>query len=434
MDVNEDASRFDATGGFLDVGGADSAWETALAQLDEAAEMMGLAPGVHEILRNPKRALVVSVPFRMDDGSTRVYQGYRVHHNVTRGPAKGGIRYHPDVGLDEVKALAMWMTWKCAIAGIPFGGAKGGVAINTKQHSRAELERMTRRYASEILPLIGPERDIPAPDMNTNEEVMSWIMDTYSQNQGYSVPGVVTGKPVAIGGSKGRGGATSRGVMYMVFSTLKRLGIPPEEVSVAIQGYGKVGGFAAQLLHDAGCRVIAVSDVEGGLYRDRGLDPEAINRHKRESYTVVDFPGADRISNEELLEVDCDVLIPAAIEGVVTVKNADAVKARVVVEAANGPITFEADKILTDRGVFVVPDILANSGGVTVSYFEWVQDIQAYFWDEEEVNDRLRQIMQRAFDDVYEMAADKGLTMRQAAHWIGVGRVAEAHLTRGLFP
>jgi glutamate dehydrogenase (NAD(P)+) len=433
MDVNDDVSRL-GTRAMMDVGGADSAWETALAQLDEAAEMMGLAPGVHEILRNPKRALVVSVPFRMDDGSTRVYQGYRIHHNVTRGPAKGGIRYHPDVGLDEVKALAMWMTWKCAIAGIPFGGAKGGVAVNPKQHSRAEMERMTRRYASEILPLIGPERDIPAPDMNTNEEVMSWIMDTYSQNQGYSVPGVVTGKPVSIGGSKGRGGATSRGVMYMVFATLRRLGIPPEEVSVAIQGYGKVGGFAAQLLHDAGCRVVAVSDVEGGLYRERGLDPEAINRHKREAYSVKDFPGADPITNEELLEVDCDVLIPAAIEGVITVKNADAVKATVVVEAANGPITFEADKILTDRGIFVVPDILANSGGVTVSYFEWVQDIQAYFWDEEEVNDRLRQIMQRAFDDVYGLATEKGLTMRQAAHWIGVGRVAEAHLTRGLFP
>jgi glutamate dehydrogenase (NAD(P)+) len=431
--VNDDASHFEITGP-VEAGGADSAWETALAQLDEAAELMGLAPGVHETLRSPKRALIVSVPFRMDDGSTRVYQGYRVQHNLTRGPAKGGIRYHPDVGLDEIKALAMWMTWKCAIAGIPFGGAKGGVAVNTKQHSRAELERMTRRYASEILPLIGPERDIPAPDMNTSEEVMSWIMDTYSQNQGYSVPGVVTGKPVSIGGSKGRAGATSRGVMYVVFATLKRLGIPPEEISVAIQGYGKVGGFAAQLLHDAGCRVVAVSDVEGGLYRDRGLDPEAINRHKREAYSVRDFPGADAITNADLLEVDCDVLIPAAIEGVITVKNADAVRAKVVVEAANGPITFEADKILRDRGVFVVPDILANSGGVTVSYFEWVQDIQAYFWGEEEVNDRLRQIMERAYDEVYTMAKEKDLSMRQAAHWIGVGRVAEAHLTRGLFP
>jgi glutamate dehydrogenase (NAD(P)+) len=433
VDVKEDASNF-SSAGVVDPGGADSAWETALAQLDEAAELMGLAPGVHETLRNPKRALIVSVPFRMDDGSTRVYQGYRVHHNVTRGPAKGGIRYHPDVGLDEVKALAMWMTWKCAIAGIPFGGAKGGVSVNPKQHSRAELERMTRRYASEILPLIGPERDIPAPDMNTNEEVMAWIMDTYSQNQGYSVPGVVTGKPVSIGGSKGRGGATSRGVMYMVFSTLKRLGIPAEEVSVSIQGYGKVGCFAAQLLHDAGCRVVAVSDIEGGLYRDRGLDPEAINRHKREAYSVKDFPGADPITNEELLEVDCDVLIPAAIEGVITVKNADAVRAKVVVEAANGPITFEGDKILMDRNVFVVPDILANSGGVTVSYFEWVQDIQAYFWDEEEVNDRLWQIMERAYDDVFTLAKQKDLSMRQAAHWIGVSRVAEAHLTRGLFP
>ena len=412
----------------------DSAWETALAQLDEAAELMGLAPGVHETLRSPKRALMVSVPFRLDDGSTRVCMGYRVHHNVTRGPAKGGIRYHHDVTLDEVKALAMWMTWKCAIAEIPFGGAKGGVAVDPKELSRGELERMTRRYASEILPLIGPERDIPAPDMNTNEEIMSWIMDTYSMNQGYSAPGVVTGKPVSIGGSRGRGGATSRGVMYMIFSTLKQLGLGIDEVSVAIQGYGKVGGFAAQLLHDAGCRVVAVSDVDGGLYRERGLDPEAINRHKREAGVVAGFPDADRISNAELLEVECDVLIPAAIEGVVTVKNADNVRARVVCEAANGPITFEGDKILNDRGVFVVPDILANAGGVTVSYFEWVQDIQAYFWSEEEVNDRLRQIMENAFGQVHSLAEKNGLTMRQAAHWIGVGRVAEAHLTRGLFP
>ncbi len=324
----------------------DSAWETALAQLDEVAELMGLAPGVHETLRAPKRSLSVSVPFRLDDGSTKVCQGYRVHHNVTRGPAKGGIRYHQAVDLDEVKALAMWMTWKSAIAGIPFGGAKGGVAVDPKGLSRGELERMTRRYASEILPLIGPERDIPAPDMNTNEEIMAWIMDTYSINQGYSVPGVVTGKPVAIGGSKGRGGATSRGVMYMIFSTLKALGKGIDEVSVAIQGYGKVGGFAAQLLHDAGCRVVAVSDVEGGLYREHGLDPEAINRHKREAGAVTGFPGADPISNADLLEVDCDVLVPAAIEGVITVKNADRIKAGVVCEAANGPVTFEADKVL----------------------------------------------------------------------------------------
>jgi len=414
--------------------GEDSAWETALAQLDEAAELMDLKPGIHEMLRSPKRALLVSVPFRMDDGSTRVYQGYRVHHNVTRGPAKGGIRYHPAVGLDEVKALAMWMTWKCAIAGIPFGGAKGGISMDPRQHSMGELERMTRRYASEILPFIGPERDIPAPDMNTNEQVMSWIMDTYSQNSGYSVPGVVTGKPVAIGGSMGRAGATSRGVMYMIFSTLRALGIGIDEVSVAIQGYGKVGGHAAQLLHDAGCRVIAVSDVDGGLHRDKGLDPEAINRHKQEAGTVGGYPGADAISNEELLELECDVLVPAAVEGVISVKNADQVKAKIVCEAANGPVTFEGDKVLKDQGIFVVPDILANSGGVTVSYFEWVQDIQAYFWSDEEVNDRLRLIMERAFGEVYALATEKGLSMRQAAHWIGVGRVAEAHQMRGLFP
>jgi glutamate dehydrogenase (NAD(P)+) len=411
-----------------------SAWETALAQLDEAAELMGLAPGVHEVLRFPKRSLSVSVPFRKDDGSVEVRQGYRVHHNVTRGPAKGGIRYHPHVDLDEIKALAMWMTWKCAVARIPFGGAKGGVAIDPRVLSRGELERMTRRYASEILPLIGPERDIPAPDMNTNEEIMSWIMDTYSMNHGYSAPGVVTGKPVSIGGSRGRPGATSRGVMYMIFSTLKTLGLGVEEVTVAIQGYGKVGGYAAQMLHDAGCQVIAVSDVEGGLYREKGLDPEAINRHKREAGSVGGFPGAEPITNAELLELGCDVLVPAAIEGVITVDNADALRARIICEAANGPVTFEADKILCDRGVFVVPDILANSGGVTVSYFEWVQDIQAYFWSEEEVNQRLRQIMERSFDEVHALAQDKGLTLRQAAHWLGVGRVAEAHLTRGLFP
>ncbi len=412
----------------------DAPWETALAQLDEVAELMGLAPGVHETLRAPKRALIVSVPFRKDDGTTQVCEGYRVHHNVTRGPAKGGIRYHPSVGLDEVKALAMWMAWKCAIVSIPFGGAKGGVAVEPKELSRAELERMTRRYASEILPLIGPERDIPAPDMNTDEEVMSWIMDTYSQNQGYSVPGVVTGKPVSIGGSRGRAGATSRGVMYTIFSTLKTLGIGIEEVSVAIQGYGKVGGHAAQLLHDAGCRVVAVSDHEGGLYREKGLDPEAINRHKHEAATVAGFPGAEPITNQELLEIECDLLVPAAIEGVITVKNADNIGAKVIVEAANGPVTFEADKVLNDRGIFVVPDILANSGGVTVSYFEWVQDIQAYFWSEEEVNERLRGIMERAFGEVHQLSVDKELTMRQAAQWIGVGRVAEAHLTRGLFP
>ena len=411
-----------------------SAWATALAQLDEIAELMGLAPGVHSILRSPKRALIVSVPFRMDDGTTRVYEGYRVHHNVTRGPAKGGIRYHPDVGLEEVKALAMWMTWKCAIAGIPFGGAKGGIAVDPRDLSRAELERMTRRYASEILPLIGPERDIPAPDMNTNEEVMAWIMDTYSMNQGYSVPGVVTGKPVAIGGSKGRGGATSRGVMYMIFSTLKKLGVGIDEVSVAIQGYGKVGGFAAQLLHDAGCRVVAVSDVHGGLYKERGLDPEAINRHKQDAGTVSGYAGAESITNEELLEIGCDVLVPAALEGVISLQNADRIRAKIVCEAANGPITFEADKVLHERGVFVVPDILANSGGVTVSYFEWVQDIQAYFWSEDEVNDRLRTIMEGAYEEVYSFAMEKGLSLRQAAQWIGVGRVAEAHLTRGLFP
>jgi glutamate dehydrogenase (NAD(P)+) len=308
------------------------------------------------------------------------------------------------------------------------------VAVDPRDHSKAELERMTRRYASEILPFIGPEKDIPAPDMNTDDEIMSWIMDTYSMNTGFSVPGVVTGKPVAIGGSRGRAGSTSRGVMYTIFSTLRALGLSIDEISVAIQGYGKVGGHAAQLLHDAGCRVVAVSDVEGGLYREKGLDPEAINRHKKAAGSVTGFPGAEAISNEELLELDVDVLIPAAVEGVISVKNADDVKANIVCEAANGPVTFEGDKILNERGILVVPDVLANSGGVTVSYFEWVQDIQAYFWSDEDVNDRLRQIMELAFNEVHDLATEKGLSMRQAATWIGVGRVAEAHQMRGLFP
>ena len=412
----------------------DGAWETALAQLDEAAELMGLAPGVHATLRSPKRALIVSVPFRMDDGTTRVYEGYRVHHNVTRGPAKGGIRYHPSVGLGEVKALAMWMTWKCAIAGIPFGGAKGGVAVDPKQLSRGELERMTRRYASEILPLIGPEKDIPAPDMNTNDEIMSWIMDTYSMNRGYSAPGVVTGKPVAIGGSKGRAGATARGVMYMIFSTLKALGLGIDEVTVAIQGYGKVGGHAARLLHDAGCRVIAVSDARGGLFSERGLDPEAINRHNVEAGTVVDFAGAEAITNEELLEVDCDILAPCALEQVIHAGNAERVKARIVLEGSNGPTTPTGDEILQDAGVLVLPDILANAGGVVVSYFEWVQGLQEYFWKEAEVNAKLNEIVTRAFNDTWQTHLRHDVSIRMAAYGLAVQRVAEATTTRGLYP
>jgi glutamate dehydrogenase (NAD(P)+) len=411
-----------------------SAWTSALSQLDEAAKQLNLDPGVHEVLRNPRRALEVSVPTRMDNGSVRVFKGYRVHHNTSRGPSKGGIRYHPAVTLDEVKALAMWMTWKCAVVGIPFGGAKGGVVVDPRELSKGELQRMTRRYASEILPLIGPERDIPAPDLGTNEQVMAWIMDTYSTREGYSVPGVVTGKPIAIGGSKGRAQATSRGVMYITLGTLKHLGMSVEDARVVVQGFGNVGEGTVELLHQQGCRIVGVSDVQGGVYNPEGLSPTGLRGHEDDAGTVVGYEGGKPVTNEELLELECDVLIPAAIEGQLTEKNADRVRASVIVEAANGPTTPEADEILKDRGVLVVPDILANAGGVTVSYFEWVQDIQAYYWEEDEVNDRLRMIMERSYVDVLSLAEERKVTMRTAATMLGVTRVAEAHATRGLYP
>jgi glutamate dehydrogenase (NAD(P)+) len=411
-----------------------SAWQAALSQLDEAARSMDLDPGVHEVLRNPKRVLTVAVPTRMDDGSVKVFTGYRVHHNTSRGPSKGGIRYHPDVSMDEVKALAMWMTWKCAIVGIPYGGAKGGVVIDPRSVSQRELERMTRRYAAEILPFIGPERDIPAPDVGTDEQVMAWIMDTYSMNVGYSVPGVVTGKPLSIGGSLGRGEATARGVTYVTSATLKNRGAAVDETRVAVQGYGKVGAPAVQLLHELGCIIVAVSDVGGGVYNGKGLSPRGLAAQRDAAGTVAGYEGGEPITNAQLLTIDCDVLIPAAMEGQLTGANAGDVKAPVIVEAANGPTTPEADEIFHDRGVLVVPDILANSGGVTVSYFEWVQDIQAFFWTEDEVNDRLRSIMERAYVDVLKLAEQKKVAMRTAATMLGVSRVAEAHKTRGLFP
>jgi glutamate dehydrogenase (NAD(P)+) len=413
-----------------------SAWEAALTQLEAAADVLGLDQGMRDLLATPKRVLTVAVPVRRDDGRVEVFTGYRVHHNVTRGPAKGGIRYHPMVSLDEIKALAMWMTWKCAVVGIPFGGAKGGVVVEPATLSAGELERLTRRYAAELLPIVGPEKDIPAPDVNTDDQVMAWIMDTFSVNQGYSVPGIVTGKPIAIGGSEGRGGATSLGVMYCLFMALRERGLQPSDVTVAIQGFGKVGSGVARNLHDAGCNVVAVCDVRGGVHDARGLNPQALLRHRRAtgSPTVSTFPGADRISTDELLALDVDVLIPAALEGVIRADNVDGVQASIIVEAANGPTTPAADKVLDDRGCLVVPDVLANAGGVTVSYFEWVQDIQAYFWSEDEVNQRMRRVMERSYEEVCALAQEKGLSMRQAAQVIGVGRVAEAHRTRGLFP
>ena len=411
-----------------------SAWDQALEQLDQAARIMNLDPNVHEVFRNPKRALIVSVPIRMDDGTVRAFTGYRVHHNTSRGPSKGGIRYHPSVTLEEVKALAMWMTWKCAVVGIPYGGAKGGVVVNPKELSPRELEALTRRYASEILPLIGPERDIPAPDVGTDEQIMAWIMDTYSMNSGYSVPGVVTGKPLAVGGSAGRRAATGRGVMYVTVATLKHLAMPVDEARVVVQGFGKVGAPVVQLLADQGCIIVGVGDVGGGVYNPRGLSPVGLAAHWAEARTVAGYEGGEPVTNEELVELECDVMIPAALEGVFTEENADRVRARIIVEAANGPTSPEADEIFHERNLHVVPDILANAGGVTVSYFEWVQDLQAYFWTADEVNARLRRVMEESYVGVLELAEDRKVTMRQAATILGVQRVAEAHTTRGLFP
>ena len=413
---------------------SSSPWDAALAYFDEAAGLMDLEPGIHAVLREPKRSLVVSVPVRLDTGDVKVFTGYRVHHDVTRGPAKGGIRYHPAVSLDDVKALAMAMTWKCAVVNVPYGGAKGGIAVDTRGMSRGEVERLTRRFASEILPLIGPNKDIPAPDLGTDDQIMAWFMDTYSVNIGHSVPSVVTGKPVSIGGSMGRPEATGRGVMYQILSAFKTLGMGVDDVAVAVQGFGKVGSSVAKLLHDQGCRIVAISDVSGGLYNERGLHPEVLERHVKASGSVVGFPDADAITNAELLALEVDVLVPAALEGVLNEANVGAVHARIVAEGANGPTTPAADQALNERNVLILPDIMANAGGVVVSYFEWVQDLQAFFWSEEEVNIRLRQIMERAFLEVYRLAQSKGWTMRQAATILAVSRVADAWRARGLYP
>jgi len=412
-----------------------SALDSALHQLAGAARVLGLDEGMHALLATPRRSLTVAVPLRRDDGSLQVLQGFRVQHNLSRGPAKGGVRFHPDTDLGEVTALAMWMTWKCALMGIPYGGAKGGVAVDPRQLSRNELERVTRRYTGEIMPFIGPDKDIPAPDVGTDEQTMAWMMDTYSAHTGYTVTGVVTGKPVSIGGSLGRGGATSQGVMHATFSALEQDGVDPRGATVAVQGFGKVGGLAAQYLHDAGCNVVAVSDVQGGVHLGRGLDPAALIAHLREgAESIVGAPGTDAISNDELLGLDVDVLVPAALEGVLHEGNAAGVRARYVVEGANGPTTPDADAVLEDNGVVVVPDILANAGGVAVSYFEWVQDLQAYFWSEDEVGDRLEQLMRRTYAEVSTVARERGMSLRGAAHLIAVERVADAHRTRGLYP
>jgi glutamate dehydrogenase (NAD(P)+) len=411
-----------------------TALRAAQAQLAEAVEILGYSSGLHRMLAMPRRELTVAVPLRRDDGSQEVLLGHRVQHNVSRGPAKGGIRYAPMVDLDEVRDLAMWMTWKCALIDVPYGGAKGGVRIDPRRYSRAELERVTRRYTSEILPLIGPDKDIPAPDIGTDEQTMAWMMDTYSVARGHTVLGVATGKPVQLGGSLGRTGATSRGVVLLALAALKSKGTVARSATAAVQGFGKVGGGAARMLDESGVQVRAVSDQYGAIFNRSGLDVSAVEEHVRATGSVIGYTGADVLDPGELLELDVDVLIPAAVENVLTAENAPKVRARIVVEGANGPTSTMADSILENNGVLVVPDILANAGGVVVSYFEWVQANQAYWWTEREVNERLAERMLSAWDNVQRYARDRGLTLRTAATTIAVERVAQAHRLRGLYP
>ena len=412
----------------------ENPYDVAVAQFDEAAERLGLSQSMRAILRKPKRELIVNFPVRLDNGNVEMFTGYRVQHNITRGPAKGGIRFSPAVSLDEVRALAMWMTWKCAVVGIPFGGAKGGVICDPHQMSRAELERMTRRYATEISIIMGPNSDIPAPDMNTNPQVMAWMMDTYSMHQGYSVPAVITGKPLAIGGSEGRLEATARGVQIVTREALKDLNMVPERCSVAIQGFGNVGSVTSRLLADLGCKIVALSDIKGGVYNPAGIDVHTALRYSKEHGNLRGLPGSENVTNAELLELPCDILIPAALENQLTARNAARVKARLVVEAANGPTTPDAEAILYDKGVTIVPDILANAGGVTVSYFEWVQDLQRFFWDESEINDRLETIMTRGYYATRHKAREQQTNLRMGAYLLAVTRVAEATEMRGVYP
>jgi len=409
-------------------------FEIAQKQFDTAADHLNLEAWLREVLRRPKRQLIVSIPTKMDDGSIKVFEGYRVQHNLARGPAKGGIRYHPSVTLDEVKALASWMTWKCATVNIPYGGGKGGVVCNPKKMSQHELEGMTRRYASEISVIIGPERDIPAPDVYTNAQTMAWIMDTYSMTVGSTQLGVVTGKPLQIGGSQGRGEATARGVQFVTREACREKKVALKGARVAVQGFGNAGSVAARLLSEDGASIIAVSDSGGGIYNPRGLDIKAVLAHKETTGSLSGYREAEPISNDKLLELECDVLVPAALENQITMENAPRIRAKIVAEAANGPTTPGADEILHKNGIFLIPDILANAGGVTVSYFEWVQSLQAFFWEENQVNHHLEKVMTRAFDEVLGIANKFNVGMRIAAYILAVGRVAEATRIRGIYP
>jgi glutamate dehydrogenase (NAD(P)+) len=409
-------------------------YQIAIEQFNRAATKLKLEPDLAEILRHPKRQLIVSIPIRMDNGAVKVFEGFRVQHNLARGPAKGGIRYHPRVTLDEVKALAMWMTWKCATVNIPYGGAKGGVICDPKSMSTGEKERLTRRYTSEILPIIGPDRDIPAPDVYTDAQTMAWIMDTYSSTLGYSSLGVVTGKPVELGGTKGRYEATGRGVTYTIEEACRFLKLPLQDCRVAVQGFGNVGHIAAQMLFDKGAKIVAVSDSHGGITRPGGMNPYDVVKFKSSNGTVSGMPNTSPVSNDEILELDCDILLPAALENQITADNASKVRAKIVAEGANGPTTPAADAVLFERGVYLIPDVLCNAGGVTVSYFEWVQDLQGFFWEEDEVNTQLERVMKKAFQEVNDTAVREKTDRRTAAYMLAVKRVAEATRVRGLFP
>jgi glutamate dehydrogenase (NAD(P)+) len=409
-------------------------YQIALRQLANVAGIIGLDDDIHDILKAPKRELTVHFPVNIDSGGTRMFTGYRVQHNTSRGPAKGGVRFHPDTDIDEVRALAMWMTWKCAVVNIPFGGAKGGVVCDPRALSRVELEDLTRRYTTEISLIIGPDSDIPAPDVGTNGQIMAWMMDTYSMHKGHTVPAVVTGKPLSIGGSEGRIDATGLGVVLVTEQAYAKQGRKLDGAKVVVQGFGNVGEAAARYFAAHGARMVGVSDVRGGVYNDGGLDTEALKAHYNQTGSVVDFPDAQAVSGSEMLRLPCDVLVPAALGGQITAANAERIQARMVVEGANGPTTPDADIILRNRDILLVPDVLANAGGVTVSYFEWVQDLQSYFWSETEVNERLSQILVRAFAQVWDAAEKHSVDLRTAAYIVGVSRVAEATITRGIYP
>jgi glutamate dehydrogenase/leucine dehydrogenase len=415
---------------------SENPYQIALKQLEIAAEELNLEPWIHEILKHCMQISVVSIPIKMDDGTVQVFEGYRAQHNIALGPSKGGIRYSPEVTMDEMKALSMWMTWKCAVVGLPYGGAKGGIVCDPINLSKGELERLTRRYTYAIIRILGPHKDVPAPDVNTDKQVMAWIMDSYSMGVGETTLGVVTGKPISIGGSLGREEATGRGLSYVTREICKKMGIVlGPQVKIAVQGYGNVGSVTAKILAgEMGCKLVAVSDINGGIYGAKGIDPVALKKYEREMGSVIGFPGTKPISNADLLALDCDILIPAAIENQIRKDNANSIRTKLIVEGANGPTTPEADEILKSKGITVVPDILANAGGVIVSYFEWVQDLHSYFWDLDRVNQELEGHIVKAFNEVNKLAEERKVSLRTAAYMIAVGRIAEAIRVRGLYP